>query len=111
MTSVTAQDARPLKFNLGTADPILGQPLTVELPPDVKVIAIAYRTSPGAAALQWLAPRQTAGKKQPFLFTQGESILTRTWVPTQDSPGIRQSYDAVVRVPVGTTVFDASAPR
>ena len=30
--SATAQDGRTLKFNLGTEDPILGRPLTVELP-------------------------------------------------------------------------------
>ena len=35
------------------------------------------------------------------MFTQGQAILTRTWVPTQDSPGIRQTYDAVVHVPAG----------
>src|SRR6185436_8580954 len=29
---VTGKDGAPLKFALGTADPILGQPLTVELP-------------------------------------------------------------------------------
>ena len=46
-----------------------------------------------------LAPQQTAGKNLPFLFTQGQAILTRTWVPTQDSPGIRQTYEAIIRVP------------
>jgi aminopeptidase N len=62
---------------------------------------IEYETSPGAVAVQWLSPEQTAGKKLPFLFTQGESILTRSWIPTQDGPGIRQTYDATVHVPAG----------
>ena len=97
--SATAQDGRTLKFTLGTEDPILGRPLTVELPPDVEMITIAYRTSPGAAALQWLAPSQTAGKVHPYLYSQGQAILTRTWIPTQDSPGIRQTYAARVIVP------------
>ena len=69
--SATAHDGRTLKFKLGTEDPILGRPLTVELPPDVEMITIAYRTSPGAAALQWLAPSQTAGKVHPYLYSQG----------------------------------------
>lgn len=92
-------DGRPTTFVLGAADPIKGQPLTVQLPEGTKQIAIDYATSPDAAALQWLSPAQTAGKKHPYLFSQGQAILTRTWVPTQDSPGIRQTWTAKITVP------------
>jgi leukotriene-A4 hydrolase len=95
---VTGPDGAALKFVLGTADPILGRPLTVELPASGP-ITVAYRTAPDAAALQWLAPSQTAGKAHPYLYSQGQAILTRTWIPTQDSPGIRQTYAASVTVP------------
>src|SRR5688572_21947125 len=98
---VSAPDGAPLKFTLGTTDAILGRPLTVELPSNVSSIVVAYRTSPEADALQWLAPSQTAGKKQPYLYSQGQAILTRTWIPTQDSPGIRQTYSARITVPRG----------
>ena len=97
---VTTQGDAPLTFALGDADPILGRPLTVDLPASGP-ITITYRTSPDAAALQWLAPSQTAGKSHPYLYSQGQAILTRTWIPTQDSPGIRQTYDARVTVPMG----------
>ncbi|MEP7316913.1 MAG: M1 family metallopeptidase, partial [Sphingomicrobium sp.] len=60
-------------------------------------------------ALQWLKPEQTAGKKQPYLFSQGQSILNRTWIPTQDSPGIRQTWQATIRVPEALTAV-MSAP-
>ena len=90
-----------LPFRLGAADPIMGAPLIIKLPARGDTIVIEYETSPEAAAVQWLAPAQTAGKQQPFMFTQGQAILTRTWVPTQDSPGIRQTYDATVQVPKG----------
>jgi aminopeptidase N len=94
-----AQDGKPLNFSLGPPDPILGRALTVELPSGVTAVTVAYRTSPDAAALQWLTPSQTAGKKHPYLYSQGQSILTRTWVPTQDSPGVRQTYAARITVP------------
>ena len=88
-----------LKFSLGAPQGVLGQPLIVELPPGVETITVTYRTSPDAAALQWLQPSQTAGGKHQYLFSQGQAILTRTWIPTQDSPGIRQTYSARVTVP------------
>jgi leukotriene-A4 hydrolase len=95
---VTDTKGGELKFALGAADPILGKPLTVTLPADGQIV-VHYKTSPNAAALQWLTPPQTAGKKQPFLYSQGQAILTRTWIPTQDSPGIRQTYSARITTP------------
>jgi aminopeptidase N len=95
---VTTANQTPLKFTLGAADAILGQPLTAELPASGPVV-VFYRTSPDAAALQWLAPSQTAGRKSPYLYSQGQAILTRTWIPTQDSPGVRQTYAATITVP------------
>ena len=96
---VTDQDGRALGWEMGQADSILGRPLTVQLRPDTRRIAIVYGTVPTAAALQWLTPEQTAGKRHPYLFSQGQAILTRTWIPTQDSPGIRQTYTARIVVP------------
>jgi aminopeptidase N len=97
--SVTGADGRRLTFAMGEVDKILGQSLTVELPAGMSELTVRYATSPGAAALQWLTPAQTAGKKHPYLFSQGQAILTRTWIPTQDSPGIRQTYSARITVP------------
>jgi aminopeptidase N len=97
--AVTSGDGRPLTFAMGTSQPILGAPLTVELPADVRRIVVRYATRPDAGALQWLTPAQTAGKRHPYLFSQGQAILTRTWIPTQDSPGIRQTYSARITVP------------
>ncbi|HLT48561.1 MAG TPA: M1 family metallopeptidase [Rubricoccaceae bacterium] len=97
---VTDAAGNPLDTVTGPDDPILGRPLTVMLPDDGDRVVVHYRTSPEAAAVQWLGPAQTSSG-QPFLFTQGQAILTRTWVPTQDSPGIRQTYEAEITVPEG----------
>ena len=35
----------------------------------------------------------------PILFSQGQAILNRTWIPTQDSPGIRQTWEARIIAP------------
>ncbi len=87
------------KFSVGASDPILGAPLRVEIPPEARAVRIAYESSPGAVALQWLEPAQTTGKKQPFLFSQSQAIQARSWIPLQDSPGIRVTYGAKIRVP------------
>ena len=71
---------------------------------------IKYKSAPDAGALQWLTPEQTAGKKQPYLFSQGQAIENRSWIPTQDSPGIRQTWEATIRVPAGLTAV-MSAPK
>lgn len=97
--SVEDANGRRLQFGLGPEDPILGRALTIPLPDGLTIFIVSYRTRPEAAALQWLTPSQTAGKKQPYLYSQGQAILTRTWIPTQDSPGIRQTYDARITVP------------
>jgi leukotriene-A4 hydrolase len=99
ITKVTDGAGRVLEHALGPKDAVLGRPLTIGLVPGVTTVAIAYTTSPLAGALQWLSPAQTAGRKHPYLFSQGEAILTRSWVPTQDSPAIRQTYEARITVP------------
>jgi len=101
ITSVKQPGGGPLPFRAGIDDSIKGRPLVVDLPAQGDTIVIEYETGAGAEAVQWLEPSQTAGGKLPFLFTQGQAILTRTWVPTQDSPGIRQTYDARIHVPLG----------
>jgi aminopeptidase N len=96
--SVTNGQGQMLPWKLGSADEMLGAPLTVQLN-GARQIKVTYKSAPDAAALQWLSPEQTSGKKYPFLFSQGQAILNRTWIPTQDSPGIRQTWEARIVVP------------
>jgi aminopeptidase N len=96
--SVADDRGRPLPFAFGANDPDRGAPLTVQLN-GARRIRISYLSAPEAEALQWLSPEQTAGKRHPFLFSQGQAILNRSWIPTQDSPGIRQTWEARITVP------------
>jgi leukotriene-A4 hydrolase len=96
---VWLDDSDSAQFKLTERDSILGQGLAVLLTPRTKFVTIQYVTSSDAEALQWLQPTQTAGKKHPFLFTQSQAILARSWVPCQDSPNIRFTYEAEVTGP------------
>ncbi|WP_291839165.1 M1 family metallopeptidase [Brevundimonas sp.] len=106
--TVTDGSGAALQHSTGPSDPILGQALTVRFPAlaagATQKVVIGYSTRPDAAALQWLTPAQTAGGRKPYMFSQGQAILTRTWVPTQDSPGIRQTWDARIVAPADLKV-------
>jgi aminopeptidase N len=96
--SETTWVSRP--FHVDRADPVLGSPLVIELPPlkkSTETIKIEYVTSPTAAALQWLTDKQTAGKHHPFMYTLSYPIGARSWIPLQDTPQVRASYSAVIQ--------------
>jgi leukotriene-A4 hydrolase len=95
----TAGLAHSAEFTLGKRDAILGSALSVKVDTQAPVVRIRYRTSPEASGLQWMTPAQTAGKQHPFMFSQSESIHARSWVPLQDTPSVRFTYSAHVRVP------------
>lgn len=88
-----------LEFYLREPDPVLGTALVINLPEEGGPILIEYTTSPSASGVQWLTPEQTAGGKQPFLFTQAQATHARSFIPLQDSPQVRLTYDAIIRTP------------
>jgi aminopeptidase N len=98
ISSITDGSGKKLPYVVGSDDPDLGQALTVQLN-GARRLVVTYRSKPGASALQWLAPELTGGKRKPYLFSQGQAINNRSWIPTQDSPGIRQTWEARITVP------------
>ncbi len=109
---VTLDDSdKEVKFVLGQFKENFGQPLTIDILLETKIVHIQYRTSPEAQALQWLTPQQTSGKEYPFLFSQSQSIFARTWVPCMDVPSVRFTYAATVKTdPNLLAVMSASNP-
>lgn len=101
----TGNDEKPVTFTLGKADSIHGQSLTINISPATELATVYYTTSPDAAALQWLPPNQTAGGEHPYLFTQSQAILARTWIPCQDTPGVRTTYSARIKTDPGLMVL------
>ena len=103
ISAITDDTGADLPYELGTAKEGMGAPLTVTMG-DKRQIVIAYTSGPDARALQWLVPEQTAGGEHPYLLSQGQPTLNRTWIPTQDSPGIRQTWEAKITAPEPLTV-------
>ncbi|GFZ98591.1 aminopeptidase [Blastomonas marina] len=97
VASITDGEGKRLRYELGAEEEGKGRPLTVQIG-DARQIKVTYSAT-DADALQWLSPEQTAGGEYPYLFSQGQATLNRTWIPTQDSPGIRQTWDARIVAP------------
>lgn len=87
---------RNLKYKMDAADPEFGSALRIKMPTQLKRVRISYQTSPEASGLQWLTPEMTASK-QPFMFSQSQAIHARSWVPLQDTPGVRFTYEANIK--------------
>ncbi len=57
-----------------------------------------------------MAHARADGREEATLpVNQSEPILTRTWIPTQDSPGIRQTWSARIVAPAALTVVMSAA--
>lgn len=109
---VLDQNGEILRFELGDVVEHLGQSLIIDVKDSAGAVQIFYKTKPSSEALQWLEAEQTFGKKQPFLYTQSETIYARSWIPTPDGPGVRFTYDATVEVPKGMmALMSATNPQ
>ncbi|MBT8090321.1 MAG: M1 family metallopeptidase [Gammaproteobacteria bacterium] len=91
-------------YRFGDSDNIRGTPLIVHLPEAAAGatefrLQLQYKTSPESTALQWLPPELTAGGKHPLMFSQSQAIHARSWVPLQDTPAVRITYEAEIRTP------------
>ncbi|NBD96335.1 MAG: aminopeptidase [Gammaproteobacteria bacterium] len=91
-------DYLPVSWRMGADHGHLGQPLIVVLPQGIVQVRIDYASRPEAFGLQWLDAEQTSSGK-PFMFSQSQPHYARTWVPLQDTPAVRYTYEARVQAP------------
>ena len=111
IASVRTDLGRPISYEPGPEEPILGSRLRLLLPAGTERVVIAYETAADAIGLQWLAPEQTAGGRHPFMFTQFQPIHARSMIPCQDSPMVRATYHAAVTIPEGLTAVMSAGPE
>ncbi|MDX5321553.1 MAG: M1 family metallopeptidase [Bacteroidota bacterium] len=88
-------DGEPVEVKITKSHPVFGQGLKIPIEKDSKEVEIFYSTRDEAEALQWMSPEQTSGG-MPFLYTQSQAILARSWVPCMDVPENRFSYSAII---------------
>eukprot|EP00092_Neocalanus_flemingeri_P025555 GFUD01027706.1.p1 GENE.GFUD01027706.1~~GFUD01027706.1.p1 ORF type:complete len:609 (+),score=139.71 GFUD01027706.1:320-2146(+) len=107
ISSIKYNSTEELQYTVGPAG-CCGSKLEVVLPQTTSAsftVSLTYTTSTQSPALQWLSPEQTAGKKHPYVFSQGQAILNRSLFPCQDSPAVKAPYTASVRAPSALTVL------
>jgi leukotriene-A4 hydrolase len=78
-----------------------GAPLDIHILPGAgtHVVTIDYTTSPFASGLNWNTAAQSFGRVQPYLYSLNEPTGARSWIPIQDTPAMRLTYDATLHVP------------
>ena len=91
-------------FHGGDADPTLGRPLVIDLPPTKaadETLRIQYETSPQAAGLHWpvAASGHRPRARDRFFYTLPEPIGARSWIPLQDTPRALATVRAHIHTP------------
>nr|XP_057936528.1 aminopeptidase RNPEPL1 isoform X1 [Doryrhamphus excisus] len=67
-------------------------------------VTVRYTTTDGPA-IWWLDSELTCGQGRPLVFTQGHSVCNRSFFPCFDTPAVKSTYTASIRVPDGVTVL------
>jgi aminopeptidase N len=89
----------PTQWTLSTPPAI--QSLNVTIEPDTETVTVYYTTAVDRPGLYWQTPEETYGKVQPYLYSLNEPIGASAWIPIQDTPSMRMTYNAVIHAPRG----------
>jgi leukotriene-A4 hydrolase len=92
-------NGKDIAWEMDAQDPIIGDRLHLKELEALSEFTIEVTTSPQSTALQWVTPQQTAGGDHPFLYSQCQAIHARSIFPCQDTPSVRLTYQARMKVP------------
>ena len=59
---------------------------------------VFYKTTEKSTGLDWISKELTRDKIAPMIATQFQSINARTFVPCQDTPASKITYDATIKL-------------
>lgn len=97
VSSVTV-DGTAAQWSFGTARPET-VPLIIPIQPASRTVTIQYTTMANAPGLFWNTAEQSYGRKEPYLYSLNEPTHARGWIPIQDTPSMRMTWQAKLRVP------------
>jgi leukotriene-A4 hydrolase len=117
VSQVTLDGTTPTTWSFGPKIDAVGQPLIIAIEPATHSVSIDYVATflaegiPGTfgPALYWDLPQATLGGEAPFAFSLNEPIGARTWMPVQDTPAVRMTYEATLHVPPGLLALMSAA--
>ncbi len=98
ISRVTLDGGTPTLWSVGMGHSY-GQPLTIGIRPETRTVTIEYSTEPDSAGLYWNTAEQSYGRKEPYLYSLNQPVGARGWIPIQDTPSARMTYEATLRVP------------
>ncbi|MCJ1310244.1 hypothetical protein MMC25_003906 [Agyrium rufum] len=98
-------DHKEAKWSFRDAHKTLGTPLAIEIGSETVKgqeiqVQIRFKTPTDCAALVWLSPEQTAGKKHPYMFSQCQPICARSLFPCQDTPDSKATFEIFIKSPL-----------
>jgi leukotriene-A4 hydrolase len=99
ISRVVLNGSKAVNYMFGQTDTLFGTALLIPIDSLTRTVQIWYETGKESEALQWLNPSQTHDKNHPFLYTQSQAILARTWIPLMDRPDLRFTYSARIQCP------------
>ncbi len=97
ISSGNADELQSTTIRMGELDEVRGQAIIIEIEPDTKFVRVDYETTKDSAGIDWIAPELT-GDKFPMVVTQFQAINARTFVPCQDTPAQKITYDASIKL-------------
>jgi leukotriene-A4 hydrolase len=104
----------PATWHLGEATSF-GRPLEIAIEAATRSVTVEYQTASGTASaalgdgLYWLSAGQTVGGREPWLYSNNAPIGARRWMPVQDTPAVRMTYEATLHVPPGLLALMSAA--